>query len=127
MNLKSKITKIHYEKNSKSILLPLLEFFSFFYSKITAFRNYLYDKMQRQDMKFYSTYRTGDLMTRVTGDLDAVRHNIAWVIRAIVESIVLYSAVAIYFLILNWKLALAILFISPFILLIIVKFKILLM
>ncbi|MBR1680585.1 tetraacyldisaccharide 4'-kinase [bacterium] len=44
MNLKSKITKIHYEKNSKSVLLPILEFFSFFYSKITEFRNYLYDK-----------------------------------------------------------------------------------
>lgn len=43
MNLKSKITEIHYKKNSKSLLLPLLEFFSFFYSKITAFRNYLYD------------------------------------------------------------------------------------
>ena len=34
-------------------------------------RNFLYDKIQRQDMTFYSTYRTGDLMTRVTGDLDA--------------------------------------------------------
>ncbi len=29
-------------------------------------RNYLYDKIQRQDMTFYSTYRTGDLMTRLT-------------------------------------------------------------
>ena len=36
-------------------------------------RNYLYDKIQRQDMTFYSTYRTGDLMTRLTGDLDAIR------------------------------------------------------
>lgn len=44
MNLKSKITKIHYEKNSESLFLPLLEFFSFFYSKITSVRNYLYDK-----------------------------------------------------------------------------------
>ena len=86
-------------------------------------RNFLFNKMQYQDMTFYAKYRTGDLMTRMTGDMDAIRHNIAWVIRAIVESIVLYSAVAIYFLILNWKLALAILFISPFILLIIVKFK----
>ena len=47
-------------------------------------RNSLYDKIQRQDMKFYSTYRTGDLMTRVTGDLDACRHMIAWVIRNII-------------------------------------------
>lgn len=44
MNLKTKINKIHYEKESKSILLPLLELFSFFYSKLTSFRNILYDK-----------------------------------------------------------------------------------
>lgn len=86
-------------------------------------RNYIYNKIQRQDMKFYSTYRTGDLMTRVTGDLDAVRHNIAWVIRVIIESIVLFSATAIYFLLMNWKLALCILAIAPFIFLIVVLFR----
>lgn len=86
-------------------------------------RNYLYDKIQRQDMKFYSTYRTGDLMTRVTGDLDAVRHMIAWVIRAIIESFSLYFATAIYLLIMNWKLALCLLAISPLIFFIIIKFR----
>lgn len=98
------------------------------YEKVSQFalfriRNFLYDKIQRQDMKFYSTYRTGDLMTRVTGDLDAVRHNIAWVIRSIVESITLYTASAVYFLIMDWKLALSILVMSPLICLIIVKFR----
>ena len=86
-------------------------------------RNFLFHKIQHQDMKFYNTYRTGDLMTRVTGDLDAVRHNIAWVIRVITESIVLYSATAIYFLYMSWKLALCILCISPFIFAIIVLFR----
>jgi len=86
-------------------------------------RNYLYDKIQRQDMKFYATYRTGDLMTRVTGDLDAVRHMIAWVIRAILESFSLYFSAAIYFMFINWKLALCILSISPFIFIIIRLFR----
>lgn len=44
MNLKSEITKLHYEKNSKSLILPLLEFFSVFYNLITSVRNFLYDK-----------------------------------------------------------------------------------
>ena len=64
-------------------------------------RNFLYDKIQRQDMTFYSTYRTGDLMTRVTGDLDAVRHMVAWVMRAVIESFSLFGAVAIFFIYLN--------------------------
>ncbi|MBR5177650.1 MAG: ABC transporter ATP-binding protein [Lachnospiraceae bacterium] len=86
-------------------------------------RNFLYDKIQRQDMKFYSTYRTGDLMTRVTGDLDAVRHNIAWVIRMIVECITLFSATAVYFFIMNWKLAICLLIVSPLIFAIVFKFR----
>ena len=86
-------------------------------------RNFLYDKIQRQDMKFYSTYRTGDLMTRVTGDLDAVRHNIAWVVRMIVESITLYTATAVYFFIMNWKLATCLLIVSPIIFLIVFRFR----
>lgn len=86
-------------------------------------RNFLYDKIQRQDMKFYATYRTGDLMTRVTGDLDACRHMIAWVIRAILEAFSLFAATATYLLIMNWKLALCILVIAPFIFIIIRIFK----
>lgn len=86
-------------------------------------RNYLYDKIQRQDMKFYSTYRTGDLMTRVTGDLDAVRHMIAWVIRSIIESFCLYFATTIYLLSINWKLTLWVLACSPLIFVIIYLFR----
>lgn len=92
-------------------------------SALVRIREFLYDKVQRQDMTFYATYRTGDLMTRMTGDLDAVRHNIAWVIRAIIESIALYSATAIYFVIMDWKLAISVLMVSPLIFFIIVLFK----
>ena len=86
-------------------------------------RNFLYNKIQRQDMKFYSTYRTGDLMTRVTGDLDAVRHNIAWVIRSIVESITLFCSAAVYFFLIDVGLALCIVSIAPLIFFIVLKFR----
>ena len=99
-----------YEKVSQGVLFKI--------------RNLLYDKIQRQDMKFYSTYRTGDLMTRVTGDLDAVRHMIAWVVRMIVEAFSLLGAVAVYYFYMNWKLALCLLAVAPLIFLIIYLFKI---
>lgn len=86
-------------------------------------RTYLFDKIERQDMHFYATYRTGDLMTRLTGDLDAVRHMIAWVIRTIVESLALMGATAVYFFYMDWRLALCLFAIAPFILLIIILFK----
>ncbi|SCY44778.1 ATP-binding cassette, subfamily B [Lachnospiraceae bacterium XBB2008] len=99
-----------YEKVSQGVLFRI--------------RNLLYDKIQRQDMKFYSTYRTGDLMTRVTGDLDAVRHMIAWVVRMVVEAFSLLGAVAVYYFYMNWKLALCLLAVAPLIFLIIYLFKI---
>ena len=92
-------------------------------SVLYKIRNFLYDKVQRQDMKFYSTYRTGDLMTRMTGDLDAVRHMIAWVIRTIIESFALAGATMIYFFYMDWLLALAVLAVSPCIFLVIIRFK----
>jgi len=86
-------------------------------------RTYLFDKIEHQDMKFYATFRTGDLMTRLTGDLDAVRHMIAWVARAVIEAFSLLAAVAIYFFIMDWRLALCLFALAPFIFIIIVLFK----
>ena len=86
-------------------------------------RTYLFDKIEHQDMMFYSALGTGDLMTRMTGDLDAVRHMVAWVVRTIVESFSLFFAAAAYFLYMDWLLALCMLAIAPLIFLIIILFK----
>ena len=86
-------------------------------------RTHLFRKIEYQDMKFYGTYRTGDLMTRVTGDLDAIRHMIAWVIRTIVESLALMGAVAIYFFYMDWRLTLCLFAIAPFIFIIVILFR----
>lgn len=92
-------------------------------SVLYRIRNYLFRKVQRQDMRFYDTYRTGDLMTRLTGDLDAVRHMIAWVVRTILESLALVSATMVYFFIMDWRLALSMLVIAPMIFVVIILFK----
>ncbi len=105
------------------VYLDVITYESISQKVLYKIRNFLYDKIQRQDMKFYSTYRTGDLMTRVTGDLDAVRHMVAWVSRIIIESFSLYFATAVYLFIMNWKLALAVMILSPVIFFIIIKFR----
>ena len=86
-------------------------------------RNKLFEKIEHQDMHFYNEYRTGDLMTRLTGDLDAVRHNIAWVIRMIIECFALFTAVSIYFFSMNVKMALYILALAPVIFIIVFTFR----
>lgn len=44
MDLKTKITKIHYTKNEKGLGFLMLKPFSFFYFLVVGFRNFLYDK-----------------------------------------------------------------------------------
>ncbi len=86
-------------------------------------RNELFAKIQRQDMRFYGQYRTGDLMTRLTGDLDAVRHMITWVARMLIECCTLFLSAAIYFLYLDIKVALCILVMAPVILAVTMVYK----
>ena len=86
-------------------------------------RTHLFRKIENQDMEFYDKYRTGDLMTRLTGDLDMVRHMVSWVIKGIVESIALFTASMIYFFTIDVPTALCILTITPVIFVITRRFS----
>lgn len=44
MNLKTEITKIHYDKNAKGLLFSFLKFCSLFYGLASRIKNFLYDK-----------------------------------------------------------------------------------
>ncbi len=44
MNIKTKITKLHYDRNAGGALVKVLEFFSYFYGAASGLRNWLYDK-----------------------------------------------------------------------------------
>lgn len=89
---------------------------------IYKLRNDLYQNMQRQDMIFYGRNRTGDLMTRLTGDMDMIRHTVAWVFRMLIDAFVLFSSTAIYFLIQDALLALSVLIFTPIIFIFTVRF-----
>ena len=79
-------------------------------------RTHLFRKIENQDIAFYDRFRTGDLMTRLTGDLDMVRHMVSWVIKGCVESVALFSASVIYFFTIDWATALCIVALTPLIL-----------
>jgi ATP-binding cassette, subfamily B, multidrug efflux pump len=49
-------------------------------------REDIYNNLQKLDFNFFDKTRTGDIMARMTGDVDAVRHFIAGVIYMVVEN-----------------------------------------
>ena len=83
---------------------------------IYKIRTHLFRKIENQDIAFYDRFRTGDLMTRLTGDLDMVRHMVSWVIKGAVESIALFTASMVYFFTIDYATALCILAVTPAIL-----------
>lgn len=97
----SYVTTMQYERSSQNMMYRI--------------RIFLYNKIQGQDMHYYDKNRTGDLMTKMTGDLDMVRHSLAWIIKTIVESLAIFAAALIYFFSIDAVLTLWLLILSPFI------------
>lgn len=76
-------------------------------------RNRLFNKLQYQDMRFFDTHRTGDLMTRMSADADWCRHFVSYIDYTTVDSVVMFLSTSIYFFFINWKLALALVCVTP--------------
>ena len=79
-----------------------------------SMRDTVYCKLLQEDFNFYNKNRTGDLMSRQTGDMDAVRRFIAYVIYAVYENILLLSFAFLMIFTVNVKLALCMLVVLPF-------------
>ena len=79
-----------------------------------SMRDAVYKKLLHEDFAFYNKNRTGDLMSRQTGDMDAIRHFIAYVIYAVYENILLLTFALVMIFTVNVKLALCMLVVLPF-------------
>ena len=75
----------------------------------------LYKKLLDLDVNFYSKVKTGDLMARMTGDTDAIRHFIAWVVYNIIASVTTFAFAIISMMYVNATLTIFMLIVSPII------------
>ena len=120
--------------NKKSLLLPAISVmlivviikgiitytYQFILEKISQdvlfnIRVDLYKKLLDLDVNFYSKVKTGDLMARMTGDTDAIRHFIAWVVYNIISSVTTFAFAIISMLYVNITLTIFMLIVSPII------------
>lgn len=76
-------------------------------------RKKMYENINKQDATFYDRFRTGDIMTRMTGDIDMVRHSVAWIIKTVIESLTLFVASIIYFFSMDWLTAICLIALTP--------------
>ncbi|MCL1950577.1 MAG: ABC transporter ATP-binding protein/permease [Turicibacter sp.] len=74
----------------------------------------LYNKMQELDVDYFKQNQMGDIMARMTGDTETIRHFLSWVCYNIVENSIFFI-IAIFMLArINLTLTLAILCVTPF-------------
>jgi ATP-binding cassette subfamily B protein len=76
-------------------------------------REDIYNKIQTLDFDFFNKNRTGDIMAKMTGDMEAVRHFIAWVIYMVFENATIFIFAVTMLFITNAPLALFMVAITP--------------
>lgn len=77
-------------------------------------RDAVYQKLLEEDFEFFNRNRTGDLMSRQTGDMDAIRNFTASTIYAIYECTLYFVFALIMVFTVNVQLAVSMLCILPF-------------
>jgi ABC-type multidrug transport system fused ATPase/permease subunit len=76
-------------------------------------RNALYNKLQRLSFRFYDQHQTGQLMSRATVDLQAVRFFLGYGLIFFFQHVMTIVGVTIVMFVLDWRLALAATAITP--------------
>lgn len=86
-----------------------------------SLRDYVYRRFLEEDFSFYNKNRTGDLMSRQTGDMDAIRHFVAFVIYSIYENSLLFIIAVFMIFTVDYRLALSMIAVVPITVLITAK------
>ena len=76
-------------------------------------RDYVFRRLLEQDFSFYNKNRTGDLMSRQTGDMEAIRHFTAWTIYNVFDNILIFLIAIVMIFTVDYRLALCIICVVP--------------
>lgn len=81
-----------------------------------ALRHDVYHKLHIQNFAWFDKNRVGDIMSRMTGDLEAIRHFTAFTLYIIPENVIMYFAAIIVMGFISLPLTLALILTTPIVL-----------
>lgn len=82
---------------------------------IFGIRENMFSKLTELDFDFFNHTRVGDIMARMTGDTEAIRHFVCWVIYNIVECFFWFISAVVVMGMINWQLMLWLVAVTPLI------------
>ena len=103
-------------EGARYLMIVLLETAS--QNTVYSLRRTLFAKLQFQDTRFFDRNRTGDLMTRMSADLDWCRHFISNMDYSVVDCVFMFLGTLILFFCVSWKLTLCLAVVTPILMLI---------
>ncbi|MBP3656790.1 MAG: ABC transporter ATP-binding protein [Clostridia bacterium] len=81
-------------------------------------RSRLFSRLQHNDFAFFNQHRAGDLMTRMSADVDWCRHFLSSIDFRIVDSVCIFLFTTLFLLTVNWQLTLTLVVVTPVLMLI---------
>ncbi|MFB9769065.1 ABC transporter ATP-binding protein [Lactiplantibacillus modestisalitolerans] len=78
-------------------------------------RHDLFAKLQSLDYPFFTRVTNGDLMARLTGDTDAIRHFLCWVTYNTAECLLWFLTAIVVMARISWPLTVALVLVTPLI------------
>lgn len=72
-----------------------------------------YERLHELDFTYFNHTRTGDIMSRMTSDTDAIRHFLSWVTYQIADCVVMFVGALCVMFTIDWRLALALSCVTP--------------
>ncbi len=97
----------------------VLQFFSRFYAAkfaqkvVFELRNDIYKILQELSLEYFDEENTGQIMTRVTTDLNAIQGFVSFTIRLIMNGAIFFIGSYVAMLVLSWKLGLILVALFP--------------
>lgn len=82
---------------------------------LMSVRNKIFINMQYQELQFFDRIRAGDIITRTTGDLEYLRHFVAYISYNAVDIVITFCSALVMLLFISWKLTLTLLAVTPLI------------
>lgn len=86
-------------------------------------RKHIYDVLERQSFAFYDRMQTGQLMSRVTSDVDLIRGFLVWGFPMFTSIMITFAGIFIITWSLSWRLTLFSLLTAPVVFLIAYRFS----
>ncbi len=102
-----------------AIVGGVMQFLSRYYAAVYAqrvifdLRNDIYQILQQLSLEFYDDENTGQIMTRVTTDLNAIQGFVSFTIRLVMNGFIFFIGAYIAMIIMSWQLGLILVALFP--------------